>query len=428
MPDFAGLPVGKPEELGFAPERLARIGKTMAAAVEKRAVPGVATVVARHGKVVHVEAQGYLDVERRNPLGIDALYRMYSQTKPVTAVAVMQLFEDGALMLDDPISKYLPEFAHRRVACESDPAERVRGEILGGIVTEPARREIIIRDLLTMTSGIPSMRRTPAVLEPLLRRAWEGTGFLATDDRINDPPGTYQDLVLALAALPLHSQPGEVWHYGSDFDVLTLIVERVSGQPIDDFMRRRIFEPLGMQDSGFYCGAERLDRLVTDHQWDAQGQLVIRDRPETSEKAGGSQRRLMSGNGLFGGLLSTAADYARFAQMLLDGGKLDGVQILGRKTVELMTTNHIGAREIDIVVQPGYGFGFGYAVRKTIAGSTFPGSAGTFGWGGAAGTWFFVDPAEDLFGLFFTHVFGYQFSPTADLFVRFEKMAYEALV
>ncbi len=428
MPTFAALPQGEAEEVGLSSERLVAVTQAMGKAVKAGAIPGVATVVARHGQVVHTDAQGYLDIERRTPLSLDSIFRMYSQTKPVTAVLVMQLHEDGDLLLDEPVSKYLPEFADRQVARFAPAGDRVRG--VGTLMdTVPAHREITLFDLLTMTSGIPSFSRNVASLYPLFERAWAGAGFLADDTRpINDPEGTYADLILALAALPLHSQPGVTWQYGSDFDLVTLVIERATGRPLDQLMQERIFGPLGMKDSAWYCDAGSLDRLVTEHQWDEQGNIVIRDRPETTEKAGGHERRLVSGNGLFGGMLSTPGDWTRFAQMLLNKGSLDGVRILGRKSVELMTTNHIGDREVDIVVGPGYGFGFGYAVRKTIAGSFLPGSPGTFGWGGAAGTWFFVDPAEDLFGLFFTHVFGYQFSPTADLFLRFEKMTYEALL
>lgn len=425
---FAGLPQGEAEEVGLSSERLLAVTQVMGKAVKSGAVPGVATIVARHGRVVHTDAQGYLDVELRTPLGLDTIFRMYSQTKPVTAVLVMQLHEDGELMLDEPVSKYLPEFADRQVSRFAPPGDRVRG-VRTLTDTVPAHREITLFDLLTMTSGIPSFSRNVASLYPLFESAWAGAGFLARDPRpINDPEGTYEDMILALAALPLHSQPGETWQYGSDFDLITLVIQRATGQPLDRLIQQRIFEPLGMKDSAWYCDASKLDRLVSEYQWDEQGNLAIRDRPETTEKAAGSERRLVSGNGLFGGMLSTPGDWTRFAQMLLNQGSLDGVRILGRKSVELMTTNHIGDREVDIVVGPGYGFGLGYAVRKTIAGSFLPGSAGTFGWGGAAGTWFFVDPSEDLFGLFFTHVFGYQFSPTADLFLRFEKMTYEALL
>ena len=191
-----------------------------------------------------------------------------------------------------------------------------------------------------------------------------------------------------MSTLPLHSQPGETWQYGSDFDLVTLVIQRATGQPLDQVMEERIFKPLGMKDSAWCCDASKLGRLVTEHQWDEHGNIAIRDRPEGTEKAGGNERRLVSGNGLFGGMLSTPGDWTRFAQMLLNKGSLDGVRILGRKSVELMTTNHIGDREVDIVVGPGYGFGFGYAVRKTIAGSFLPGSPGTFGWGG--GRWLVV--------------------------------------
>jgi CubicO group peptidase (beta-lactamase class C family) len=429
MSEFAGLPRTEPEEAGLSSARLERIGQTMANAVERRAIPGVTTVVLRGGKVAYTNAAGFIDMERSRPLGFDALFRMYSQTKPVTAVLLMQLQEDGLLFLDDPIAKYLPEFANRRVITHKSAGDRVRGEIIGGADTVPAKREITVFDLLTMTSGLPSRSRTPAALSHLVDQAFRGSGFLLLDDRpINDPPGTYEESVLSLAHAPLHSHPGDTWQYGSDFDVLTLLIQRVTGQPLDELMRTRIYEPLGMTDSAFYCPPDKIGRLVTEYMWDMQGRLMVRDTPEKAEKAGGSNRRLVSGNGIFGGMLSTAADYTRFAQMLLNGGTLDGKRILGRKSVELMTTNHIGERDIDLVVGPGYGFGFGYCVRKTLTGSAMPGTPGTFGWGGAAGTWFFVDPKEDLAGLFFTHVFGYQFSPTADLFFRFEKMAYEALL
>jgi CubicO group peptidase (beta-lactamase class C family) len=306
------------------------------------------------------------------------------------------------------------------------PLGHVQNEIaFGGTVV--AQRDITVFDLMTMTSGLPGPGRTPANYDFAIRQAMEGSGFLPLDARVNDPPGTYEDMVLALAQAPLHAQPGAVWNYAMDFDVLSLLLERATGQPLDDLFRECVFEPLGMTDACFYCGEQNAGRLVADHAWDLAGKLIVRDPPGHAEKLGRSNRKLMSGNGLFGGVLCTPRDYGRFAQMLLQGGTLDGVTVLGRKTVELMTANHIGRRNVDIAVGPGYGFGLGYAVRKSIGGTFLPGSPGTFGWGGAAGTWFFVDPAEEMWGMFFTHVFGYQFSPTADLMFRFEKMAYEAL-
>ena len=427
MTEFAGLSTTSPAEAGFNESRLARINATMEQAVDSRIVPGTATVIAKGGEVVHKHSCGKLDIDRDEALGMNSLFRMYSQTKPVTAVVLMSLFEQGAFFLNDPVSKWLPEFAQPQVNRPIASSERVRGGLGMGSV-EPARREITIFDLMTMTSGLPSFARTPATFWPTLGPAWEGTGFSPTDTtRFNDPNGTYEEHVTRLAQTPLHAHPGEVWNYGSDFDVLSLFLMRLTGQDLDALFRERVFEPLGMTDASFYCGDADLDRLVTDHGWNEDLQIEPRDRPETTEKRGEANRKLMSGNGLFGGMLCTPADYTRFAQMLLNGGELDGVRVLGRKTVELMTANHIGERQIDLTGEPQLGFGFGYSVKKSIGGGFLPGSPGMFGWGGAAGTFFFVDPAEDLFGLFFTHVFGYQFNPEADLADRFQKMTYEAL-
>ncbi|MDA1076622.1 MAG: serine hydrolase, partial [Proteobacteria bacterium] len=425
---FAGLEILAPQAQGFEPDRLDRISQVMARAVDEKQVPGVVTVVARRGQVVHANVVGARDLDHADDaLRMDSLFRMYSQTKPITAVVAMTLFEDGVLFLDDPISKWLPEFANPRVMAYPAAKDRVKGTpvTLGGSVA--AEREVTIFDLMTMTSGMPSPGRTPSTHQHAITAAMEGSGFLPMDDRINDPRGSYEDMVLALAQAPLHAQPGTVWNYGSDFDVLSLLLERASGKPLDELFSERVFDPLGMTDACFYCGEKNAGRLVTDHAWDPQGNLIVRDPPASTEKVGRGNRKLMSGNGLFGGALCTPPDYARFAQMLQNGGTLDGVRIIGRKTVELMTANHIGDRSVDIAVGPGWGFGLGYAVRKGVAGSFLPGSPGTFGWGGAAGTWFFVDPVEEMWGMFFTHVFGYQFSPTADLMFRFEKMAYEAL-
>ncbi len=428
MANFAGLDIDDGVNVGFNPERLSRIGPAMEQAVTSGHAPGAVTVLARHGRVVHAHATGSLDIEAQdNNLGMDTLFRMYSQSKPVTAAVAMTLFEEGIIFLDDPVSRWIPEFANPRVVGYPQATDRVKGTPieLGGTVA--ANRDVTIFDLMTMTSGMPFVGRTPSSYQQAIDAAMGGSGFLPWDERVNDPAGTYEDMVLALAMAPLHAQPGEVWNYGSDFDVLSLLLERASGKPLDELFQERIFDPLGMNDSCFYCGEENANRLVTDHMWDLEGNVIVRDPPATAEKVGRGNRKLMSGNGLFGGILSTPHDYARFAQMLLNGGSLDGVQVLGRKTVDLMTANHIGERNVDIAVGPGYGFGLGYAVRKGIEGTFMPGSPGTFGWGGAAGTWFFVDPVEDMWGLFFTHVFGYQFSPEADLMFRFEKLAYEAL-
>ena len=359
---------------------------------------------------------------------MDSLFRMYSQTKPVAAVVLMSLFEESAFELNDPITRWLPEFANRLVAIETPPHDRLRGAF-PPMNVEPARRDIMIMDLMTMTSGLPAIGKLPAAYYPLLVRSSQGTGFMPGDTLINDPPRSYEEMVLAIADMPLYAHPGDRWNYGSDFDVLSLFLTRLTGKDLDELFRERLFDPLGMDDSGFYCDDADEGRLVTDHTWDAEGNLITRDRPETAEKVRSRARNLRSGNGLFGGMLTTPPDYARFAQMLLNGGELDGVRILGRKTVELMTSNHLGDREIDLLPIPNYGFGLGYSVRKSIERSFYPGSPGTFGWGGAAGTWFFVDPVEDLVGCFFNHVFLYGNRPggMADLTRRFMKLTYQAL-
>lgn len=429
MSSFAGLTVTAPESQGFSAAKLERISETMTTAVAAGEIPGAVTVVARRGEVVHTHAVGTRNLDQpADTLGMDSLFRMYSQTKPITAVVTMTLFEEGLLFLDDPISKWLPEFANPQVVGYPAAKDRVKGTPLALGSTVTAEREITIFDLLTMTSGLPASGRTPAIYQEATTKAMKGAGFLPGDLLVNDPPGTYEEMVLALAEAPLHSQPGATWNYASDFDVLSLLLERATGQPLDELFQERVFGPLQMSDACFYCGENATDRLVADHAWDNNGRLIVRDPPESAEKLGRSNRKLMSGNGLFGGALCTPPDYARFAQMLLNGGELDGAQIIGRKTVELLTANHIGDRRIDLAVGPGYGFGLGYAVRQEVGGTFLPGSPGTYGWGGAAGTWFFVDPVEELWGLFFTHVFGYQFLPTADLAVRFEKMVNEALI
>ena len=408
------LPAGDPRELGFAPERLARISSMVDAEVSAGRLPGAVTLVARQGKVVHSHVSGKLDVERPASIAIDSLFRLYSQTKPMTAVVLMTLFEEGGFLLDEPVSKWIKEFSEPSVFTIKPPQDSIRGDYA---LTTPARREITVFDLLTMTSGLPSIGRTPIAYWETMKTA----GITLGDG--GDSALDYDERVVAIAANPLHSQPGELWNYGYDFDVLSLFLTRISGKSLDTLFQEKLLGPLGMHDSSFYCSEEDLSRLATEHQWNpVEERLSIRDRPETTEKAGRGKRRVMSGNGGSGGLLCSPRDFARFAQMLANGGELDGVRILGRKTVELIRTNHIGDQCINVFA-PNYGFGFGMYVRKSIGSSFTPGSAGAFGWAGAAGTWFFVDPKEELFGLFFTQVFGYLF-PTA---VQFEKMTYEAL-
>ena len=430
MSDFANIPFADPTVLGMDADRVDRVDARMAQAVESGEVPGVTTVVLRHGHVAHVSSHGYLDAERKNPLPEDALFRMYSQTKPVTAALTMQLQEEGILYVDEPITKWLPEFENRQVLSPLDPPNKVRGQGLLMGQTVPMQRQITIRDLLTMTSGLPSFGNIPSAMFPLLEPAWSGTEFGITNPGVVDTSVSAEQRVLSMAQLPNARQPGAAWEYAADFDVLTQVLERATGQNLDELFQERIFGPLGITGCGFYCPPEDADRLVTNHHWDEQGGLNPVERPEDSHKVRESLGQQISGNGLYGGVLMTPAAYTRFAAMLLNGGELDGQRVLGRKTIELMTSDHLGAlcgTEIDLV-GPGYGFGFGYSVRRRIAGTPIPGSIGSYGWGGAAGTYFVVDPVENLALLFFTHVFMYQFNPAAYLETDFEKGVYEALL
>ena len=296
---------------------------------------------------------------------------MYSQTKPVTAAVTMQLQEEGLFYVDEPIVKWLPEFEGREVLSPLDPPNKVRGQGLLLGQTVPMTRQITIRDLLTMTSGLPSFGNIPSAMFPLLEPVWKGTGFGPNDGGMADPEVVHEDLITAMAQLPNARQPGAAWEYAMDFDVLTVLLERATGQNLDELFQERIFGPLGVTDCGFYCPPSDADRLVTNHHWGETGGLNPVERPEDSEKVRESVGKQISGNGIFGGVLMTPAAYTRFAAMLLNGGELDGQRVLGRKTIELMTADHVGSmcgQEIDLT-GPGYGFGFGYAVRNRIAGN-----------------------------------------------------------
>lgn len=426
------LPSATAKEQGFCENRLASISNLMQDSVDRGAIPGAAVVLARNGKVVLADSFGYQDVESKKPLALDSLFRMYSQTKPIVAALTMRLFEQGKIFLNQPISDILPEFSNLTVDSSEQfsAIDQVRGSFVApGNLQVPVNRAITVTDLLTMVSGISTgANKVPAMYGELVRSIWTGSGFIPGDTRMNDPLGTYEEMVLAVAHLPLQAQPGEKWNYGSEYDVLALILERVSGKPMNELIRTELMEPMGRVDTNFYCSEDNKDRLTTEYMWDEEGGIAVREKPEDAEKASLPSRKLMSGSGLYGGLLSTPGDYLQFAQMLLDGGSIGDRQVLGRKTIELMTTDHTPSSEVDVFKMPGYGFGFGHAVRRSMARSHIPGSVGEFGWGGYGGTSFFVDPSENMVGLFFTHVFGYQANPTADIYEQFQSRAYQALI
>lgn len=377
----AGLPEAEPASLGFSAERLARIDQAILRRIERHEIPGAVTLVARRGRVVHLSAQGEADLVKRTPLRTDTIFRIASMTKPIASLATLMLYEEGHFFLDDPIAKFLPAFKQMRVlAGAAPPGVHVP---FSGAATVPAVRPITVRDCLTHTAGFAANPATPG-----------GNGAVRS----------IAEQVEELATKPLVFQPGTNWLYGPGLNVAGVLVETISGQTLDAFMRGRIFDPLGMPDSSFYLPEEKLDRFpplyqsepaVESNGW----QLREIDQPETSTKVRGPKIQF----GGSGGLLSTAPDYARFAQLLLNGGELDGVRLLGRKTVELMTTNHTGDFYI-YVRGRGFGYGLGVGVRLDLTGTPAVGTPGTYGWGGAYSTYYFADPTEQLLGLIFLQV------------------------
>ncbi len=399
--DSFGLPVAEPETVGISSERLARIRPAMQPFIDEGKVPGVLTVIARHGKVVHVEAQGYADIEAKKPLSTDGIYRLYSMTKPITGVAVMMMYEQGKFGLDDEIADYLPEFRHMKVCTDK------------GLVD--AKRPITIRMLLTHTAGmtykglIPNLPCEVEESESLIR--------LTTS--------SLEQGVKDLAASPLVAQPGEKWTYGEAMRVLARLVEVVSGQKYSEFLQQNIFDPLKMVDTGYTVPKAKGDRLVTIYDQSAGGL-----KKGAADNYGGDYTETARFEGGGAGLAGTAADYVRFAQMLLNGGELDGVRLLSPTSVKLMMSNHlppsIKLGGLPTIVTPGVGFGLTGMIITDAVAAGFPGANGMFTWGGWANTDFWIDPKEDLISLVFTQVI-----PTKEQLVtrpKMYQMTYQAIV
>jgi CubicO group peptidase (beta-lactamase class C family) len=416
------LPLAEPEEVGFSSERLAQICSSLQKFIDKQMVPNLVTLVARHGKVVHYEARGYMDFASKKPATKDTIYRLWSNTKPITGTATMICVEDGLLNLDDPVSKYIPAFKNQVVRAEPGAG---RGVPMGS-GTVPVVSEITIRDCLRNTTGLSTSRRAPLSYLTEFRDVLPKSGLLIGLERSQ---GSIRETVEALAKLPLESQPGTQFEYHAGYPVVGVILEIVTGKTLEEFYQERIFKPLGMKDSSFYLPRNKLVRFPTLYRpvWEAgKWKLSIAEKPETSEKVTGPKTYFEAGGGA-GGVLSTAADYARFAQMLLNGGELDGVRILGRKTVELMTSSHTPDDIYPVMAGPSFGFGMGVGVYKG-GGIPIMRSIGTFGWGGAAGTTCFADPKEDLVCVCFTQVFMHQVMVNNTFQEDFERLVYQSLI
>ena len=374
------LPSAKPEQVGLSSERLQRITETLKADVEKRIIPGAVLLVARHGKVAFFETVGVLDPATKVPMSKDAIFRIYSMSKPITSVAAMALWEDGKFNLSEPVSKYIPQMGGLKVGVEKpDPS--------GGKPTlevVPTKRDMSIQDLFRHTSGLTYgfFGNTQVKKMYVDGKVW------------NDYPSN-AELMDRLAKLPLAYQPGTTWDYSHSTDVLGRLVEVISRQSLYQFEKERLLDPLGMKDTSFYVTDKSKQGRIADAFPNDRNFGIDADfndpRVEQKWESGG------------GGMVSTAMDYARFLQMLLNGGTLDGKRILGPKTIAYMTADHLGTA-IDAgplyLPGPGFGFGLGLAVRKDAGVSPFAGSVGEYNWGGAGGTYFWVDPKEDLFVVF----------------------------
>ena len=394
-----------PAAVGVSVERLNRLSSTLQQYVDQQRVAGLVTIVVRNGRTVHLEAFGKRDVESGAPMQADTIFRIASMSKAITSVATLMLLEEGKLLLNDPVSKFIPAFAKTTVIVPPPP-----GAVAGTPVSVvPAKRQITIRDLLTHTAGI-GYGAGPA--ESLYKAANVHMWYFADK---NEAIATTID---RLAALPFDAQPGERYVYGFNTDILGVVVEKASGISLDEFFRTRIFQPLKMTDTHFYLPPEKRDRLATVYSLrdgkltrapqEGMGQGAYVDGPRPSFSGGA-------------GLLSTAGDYARFLQMVVNGGELDGVRLLSPKTVELMSSSHTGG----LFNEGRTGFGLGFEVVEHVGRSGEHGSVGLLSWGGAYHTDFWADPQEKLVAVLMT-----QLLPAAgsDLHGKFRALVYQSIV
>ena len=360
------LPTRLPADVGLCPDRTQRLMDALKREVDSGRLPGAVALIARHGQIGLLEAVGVQDPATGAPMRTDSIFRIYSMTKPVVSVAIMMLVERGQLLISDPVSRWLPEYAHPQVATAQ------------GLV--PAQQAATVQDLLRHTAGM-----TYEFLGDSEVQQQYNQHKLASRERNNE------EFSHTLASIPLMFQPGSVWAYSRATDVLGRLIEVVSGQSLGDFLHAEIFEPLGMTDTGFWVLPEEEHRIAEPFAHDPDGGIpmqVIEPRQVPALESGG------------GGLMSTALDYARFLQCLRNKGELNGVRLLSPHMVDYMTSDHLGNIPADgTLLPPGHGFGLGFAVRTHLGLSPVPGSVGLYYWGGIAGTTFFVDPALDMYAM-----------------------------
>ncbi len=396
-PELAGdLLRSTPEAVGLSAERLDRVTAALQADVDRGHLAGSIGIVARNGAVAYWQAVGMADRETERPMADDAIFRIYSMTKPIVGVALMTLYEEGRFALRDPVRRYIPELGGL--------------EVMEGQRTVKARREMTVQDLMRHTSGL-----TYGFGDSPVDEMYQEAGVLSGNR-------TVDDFIQKLAKLPLKHHPGSAWEYSVSVDVQGRLVEVLSGQDLATFLGERIFKPLGMRDTGFTVPAEELDRLAQMYVKAEDGTGIEPAPEDRSEDYFDYESKWYSGGG---GLVSTAGDYLRFGQMLLNGGELDGERILGRKTIELMTRDHVA----DVprpagFVSNGYDFGLNFAVHSDLAASGLNGSVGEYNWSGLAGTTFWIDPAEEMIGLYMVQMLPPRLSAGG---AQFKRLAYQAI-
>ena len=370
-PQTLPLPDARPEALGLSALRLQRAPDAFRREVDKGTLPGLTLMVARRGQIGWFDAIGRQAPAASAPMTKDSIFRIYSMTKPIVSVGIMMLLEEGHFILNDPVAKFIPEFA----------AQKVGVEVNGQLELVPLQRPMTVQDLLRHTSGITYDHTGNSLVQQLYQQS-----------RLRSRKITNAEHATMVASLPLMAQPGAEWNYSRSTDVLGRIIEVVSGKTLGAFLTERILAPLQMAETAFHTGAENAGRLAEPFATD----------PWSGEKVqlfDMLERPAMESGG--GGLVSTTMDYARFCQMLLNGGTLDGTRLIGRKTLELMASDHLGphVKVCSPLMPPGHGFGLGFAVRTDKGMAPFPGSPGQFFWSGMAGTFFWIDPAEDMFAV-----------------------------
>ena len=392
----AEIPRTAPENVGLSQERLDRVTRALQADIERGHLAGAIGVVARKGKVAYWETVGMADKEAGKPMRDDTIFRIYSMTKPIVGVALMTLYEEGAFALRDPVKDYIPELGGLSVLSEDS--------------TAPAHREMTVQDLMRHTAGM-GYGGGETRADKLFRELDVLGGNRSVDDFIQK-----------LAKIPLKHHPGSAWEYSVSVDVQGRLIEVLSGQDLATFLEERLFSPLDMRDTGFTVPPEKKERFVQMYSKTEDKKSIEPSPADRSEGYYDYDSRWYSGGG---GLVSTTRDYLRFCQMLLNGGELDGKRILSRKTIELMTTDHVeGIHRASPVLSPGYGFGLDFAVHIDLAKSGLNGSLGEYNWGGLAGTIFWIDPAEEMIGLYMIQMLPPRFS---DGRTQFKRLAYQAI-